>query len=782
MIQPQFKAPLRGAAKIILANFIALLGSAQLIAQTNQAIYSDSLQNGWENWSWATVNFSSSTPVHAGASSISVTSTNWQALFLHHAAQSGTVFSNLSFWIHGGSSGGQVIQVQATRNSVALTNTAVLSALPANAWRQENISLATLGVASANDFDGFWLQVQNSGAAPTFYVDDITLIGGSNPPPVIATSGPVTLTINAALNQHPINPLIYGVAYASSNELKELNAPLNRQGGNPTSRYNWQANADNRAADYFFASIAYPSATPGEHGDSFIQETRAGGAEPSLTIPMLDWVAKLGANRARTWSYSVAKYGAQQDVDNENGWPDMGNGVRLNGSLIVTNDPSDANIAAGPAFQQGWLNHFTNTWGRATNGGLRYYHLDNEPALWNSTHRDVHPLPVPMDEVRDKMTNYAARIKATDPGALVLGPEEWHFYGAVFSSADSDYESTHGYPGTYPDRAAHGGSDVYPYLLREMSRASTNAGRRLLDVCTVHYYPQGGEFGSDVSTTMQLLRNRSTRSLWDPNYVDESWLSSNPLTRIVNLIPRLRNWVTTNYPGTQIGVTEYNWGAEDHINGATAQADILGIFGREGLDLATRWTTPAASTPTFKAMKLFRNYDGNKSTFGETSVYAGGADPDNLASFAGRRTSDGALTIMAINKQLTSNAPVTVLLTNFPASGSAQVWQLTTANVINRLSDLSVTGNSFTNTLPAQSITLFIVPAADPTQLRIFRAPSSSINLRLDGQPTQRYALLSSSNLLSWQYLQTNTLTSNSLQLTMLATNAQRFYRAQWLP
>jgi hypothetical protein len=77
---------------------------------------------------------------------------------------------------------------------------------------------------------------------------------------------------------------------------------------------------------------------------------------------------------------------------------------------------------------------------------------------------------------------------------------------------------------------------------------------------------------------------------------------------------------TSYYPGRPIAITEYNWGAEDHINGATTQADIYGIFGREGLDIGARWTTPDAATPTYKAMKLYRNYDGAKSGFGDTSV------------------------------------------------------------------------------------------------------------------------------------------------------------------
>ncbi|MEI9866208.1 MAG: hypothetical protein WDN00_16965 [Limisphaerales bacterium] len=127
----------------------------------------------------------------------------------------------------------------------------------------------------------------------------------------------------------------------------------------------------------------------------------------------------------------------------------------------------------------------------------------------------------------------------------------------------------------------------------------------------------------------------------------------------------MKAWVANYYPGTKIGITEYNWGAENNISGATAQADIYGIFGREGLDLATRWTTPDASTPTYKAMKMFRNYDGLKSTFGDTSVSASGPNPDYISTFAATRSSDGALTIMAINKQIGSNAPVTITLTNF---------------------------------------------------------------------------------------------------------------------
>jgi hypothetical protein len=259
--------------------------------------------------------------------------------------------------------------------------------------------------------------------------------------------------------------------------------------------------------------------------------------------------------------------------------------------------------------------------------------------------------------------------------------------------------------------------------------------------------------------------------------VDETWINDK-----VMLIPRLKQWVAQNYPGTRIGITEYNWGAEGHINGATAQADVLGIFGREGLDLTTRWTTPAASTPTYKAMKMYRNYDGNKSAFGDTSVAASVPNPDNLSSFAAVRSTDGALTVMVINKVLSRTTPVLLSLANFAAAGTAQVWQLTTANTISRLADSSYSGGTLSNTVPAQSITLFVLPAAaQPAGLRTgTNAPPGQLEVWLDGQAGTSYALLSSSALTGWIPISTNLLTSNSFRVLVSTTNsAQKFYRAQ---
>jgi hypothetical protein len=126
--------------------------------------------------------------------------------------------------------------------------------------------------------------------------------------------------------------------------------------------------------------------------------------------------------------------------------------------------------------------------------------------------------------------------------------------------------------------------------------------------------------------------------------------------------------------------------------------------------MATRWTVPAASTPTFKAMKMYRNYDGAKSTFGDTSVSATAPDPDTLSAFAALRAKDGALTIMVISKVLSGTTPLTLALAHAAASGTAHAYQLTSANTITKLTPRLWSAGTLTDTLPAQSITLYVLP------------------------------------------------------------------------
>jgi hypothetical protein len=165
----------------------------------------------------------------------------------------------------------------------------------------------------------------------------------------------VNIAVDATANRHPINPNIYGVAHASSSQLNDLNSPLNRNGGNNTTRYNWQLNADNRANDWYFESIGDSSSVAGERGDTFIFNSKAANAQAMLTIPTIGWVAKLGSNRNKLAGFSIAKDGAQTGNDSQ--WfPDAGNGILTSGQNVTGNDPNDANVSSDSSFQQAWHN------------------------------------------------------------------------------------------------------------------------------------------------------------------------------------------------------------------------------------------------------------------------------------------------------------------------------------------------------------------------------------------------------------------------------------------
>ncbi len=528
--------------------------------------------------------------------------------------------------------------------------------------------------------------------------------GGPAPPSPAVT----VIRVDAAADRHPISPLIYGVNFGSKAQLRALNCPLDRQGGNNFTCYNWQNNTVNIDADYYFESIpgfflGQPtSLVPGQRADSFIADCRAAGAQPMVTIPMMGWVARVTDPHKTLSSFSVAKYGPQQKTAAED--PDAGNGVKPDGTDVTGNDPNDAQTPSTPAFQKGYVRHLVGKWGASAHGGVRYYLMDNEPSLWDSTHRDVHPQGETMDEYLHDFLAYATMVRSVDPGATICGPEEWGWPGYFQSGADQQYARAHHYQG-HPDRDAHGGMDYLPWLLSQLHRHDLKTGRRLLDVLTVHIYPQGGDGGGDASPKVQALRDRSTRALWDPRYKDESWINDT-----VMLIPRLKQWVAQYYPGTKVGITEYDWGAEGDIGGATAQADVLGIFGREGLDLACRWTAPGLTTPTFQAMRMYRDYDGHDAGFGGVGVSDVAPDPDALSSFASVRRRDGALTVMVVNKESAGPAPITVALSHFRAGRSAQAWQLTSAGVIARLPDVAVSGGRLSATVPAQSVTLLVIP------------------------------------------------------------------------
>ncbi|AUW56972.1 cellulase [Sphingobium sp. SCG-1] len=515
---------------------------------------------------------------------------------------------------------------------------------------------------------------------------------------------PIHIRIDTAAKGHPINPLIYGASFASTEVLRDLNLTVNRTGGNSASLYNWRSDARNAGADYFFESLPITHQLHDQFGRGFMALSRAGGASALLTVPLTGWVARLGPNRTPLASFSVQKYGAQAATDR---WmPDAGSGIGKDGWIIAGNDPLDAAEPTSVAEQQAWIRALVAEWGTAAQSGPAFYLMDNEPSLWHRTHRDVRPVGLHAQEYADKVIEAAAMIKAVDPTAKIVAPEEWGWGGYHNSGFDQQLIAAGGAKPQSDRVLQTGGQDYLPWLLQTWKRAGYP-----VDVVSVHFYPQGGEYssGNDAgSPAMQDLRSRSTRLLWDIGYAEESWIA-----QPVALIRSLRAWVDRYYrPGTPIAITEYNWGGENSMSGALAQAEIWGLFGRERLDIANRWQAPEKGTPTYLAMKLIRNYDGRGSGFGERSLPAILPDDDRLSAFAARRSRDGALTVLIVNKQRDRPARLSIDL----SSRMAQEAELQTIRLAEGKLQTLPTQRQFQSrivtTAPPQSATMLVLKTA----------------------------------------------------------------------
>ena len=526
------------------------------------------------------------------------------------------------------------------------------------------------------------------------------------------------LAVDAGASRHPISPYVYGInEYADNGLAGIMRIPLRRFGGDSTTSYNWQNDVSNAASDWYFENYAQYNGTPplpdGSSFDLFHQANLQTGALSLGTISLMDWTPK----DTTSCSFSVAKYGAQKGFNPYN--TNCGNGVLLNGQQIA-NDPRDAYQPADQTFAQQWVKYLMQKYGPADAGGVRLWSMDNEPEWWYGVHIDIYQQFATYDDMMARNLKWAQAVKAVDPSALITGPVAAGWPGYFYSRLDFQ-NGWNKYPYQYwdnpTDQKAHGGVPWVEYYLQQMQQFEKLHGFRLLDVVDIHGYITPDSLPDTAGdATTETLRMTSTRALWDPNYIvpntaagDNEFDANGNLTA-PQLIPRMHQWVDQNYPGTKLAITEYMWHALGSITGAIAQADVLGIFGRESLDYGTLWGPPAPTDPGAFAFKIFLNYDGNGSQFGETSVSATTANPDVLSIFAAQRH-DSALTVLVLNKTSAAISD-SVSLAGFTPAATAQVWQYSQANLhaIVHQADLSIAANSVTATFPAYSMTLLVIP------------------------------------------------------------------------
>ena len=249
-------------------------------------------------------------------------------------------------------------------------------------------------------------------------------------------------------------------------------------------------------------------------------------------------------------------------------------------------------------------------------------------------------------------------------------------------------------------------------------------GTRILDYFDMHFYPQGSgvAFGNGNDPATNALRLRSTRALWDPTYVDESWINTP-----VALIPRMQDAGRGQLPGHEDRHHRVQLGRARTTSTARWRRPTCWAS-----SAASGWTwprcgpPPSADQPGAYAFRMYRNYDGAGGRFGDVGVRATSADQDQLAVYAAERSADGALTIMVVNKTGDDLTTTMSVSTGTGALAStAQVWRYSAANLaaVVREDDLPILvppptfppgPHGIPATYPANSITLLVLPGRVP--------------------------------------------------------------------
>jgi hypothetical protein len=582
----------------------------------------------------------------------------------------------------------------------------------------------------------------------------------------------------------PISPLIYGMnAYLlDSTSAQNANVSVARWGGDDTSRYNYQNGNTNSASDYYFEnssgafgmlSTNSNSANSAANFNDFIAETTALGIKSIGTAPVQGYVTNTSTSAC---SFPKSSYPNQQTYNSANCgngiYPQGTNGCTTSGGCSFSGSsttwqttslqqppPSAPTPASGATvswaegtWTGGWVNCLLNKGTNCTNAAgsdASIWDLDNEPAWWDAVHRDVHPNPSTYDEVTNGGVGTALAIKTLDSNALTSGPVIDYWWNYFYSKQDIEngWAKAPCYqPWDNPtDRAAHNGTPMIVYYLQQMASGSNTYGMRLLDYLTIHAYVAATYNGSQVSFTTagdtgeQQARMNSTRAFWDSTYTDPNFPQPNYSTdpnytsscsvplQAPQIIPMMQSWITsgwtgTSYPAPGTSIDEYNFGGTESINGAVTQADVLGIFGKDGLTTGVFWPTTnySTQTPLNMAFEIYRNYDGNKSTFGDQALGSATSNQSQLAVYAASRTSDSAVTIMVINKTYGSLTD-TLSINNLTSTAtSAQVYQYSNANLNSIVAQPTAsitppasgsTASTINETFPGQSITLIVIPS-----------------------------------------------------------------------
>ncbi|RYZ55590.1 MAG: T9SS type A sorting domain-containing protein [Sphingobacteriales bacterium] len=505
----------------------------------------------------------------------------------------------------------------------------------------------------------------------------------------------VNIHVDVQTDRKSISPYIYGM-----NNGNYRHATWRRLGGNRLPVYSWETNYSHAGQDWFHEHDNYlpfilgvPAANyriPGICLTTYHDTSLAQNTMTAITLPMAGYVAS-DAGGAVTGS-QLAPSSRWDEVVNIKPSP-----------LSLQPDTADQKVYVNEE-----LNFLIDKYGKShTATGIKAYVMDNEPGLWCNQYPRMRNNCVTYNELFAKSIALSGLIKSMDSAALVFGPESWGF---------SEFWNLQG--ASDPIATDHWFIDSY---LKALKTASDNSGKRLLDIFSVHWYPQTSNvFSEDSSNVVAKERMQCTRTLWDSTYTENSWITASGFGDELPIIPHLQRSINQFNPSTALGITEYGWGGTHHISGGIAQADVLGIFGKQGVQYAALW--PEVEGFLRSAFDLFLNYDGQGHAFGDISTRSTTSNISNAPVYASVEDStNGSLHLIFMNKNMDSSVLAQVQIASNRNYNTGDAFYFNQTNTAIQHQTLpGINSNSFQYNLPPLSVVHLVL--RDTTFLNISEA------------------------------------------------------------
>ena len=227
------------------------LGLTSAFAQ-NMSIYGDSLENGYQNWSWCSNDLADKSQHHTGAASAKITYTAaWQGFYIHGQTFPLNTFAGLTFYITGGATAGRSLKIYATINgnsvkSVDLNNYIVGRKVPARTWQKVSISLAALGLRPTDRPDGIVIQDSKGSSQPAFWIDDLAWLPAAAPSGVVVSVDTASVIRSVDLRHFGINTAVWNAnldTAKTKTRVADAGYKMFRfPGGSLSDTYHWKTN------------------------------------------------------------------------------------------------------------------------------------------------------------------------------------------------------------------------------------------------------------------------------------------------------------------------------------------------------------------------------------------------------------------------------------------------------------------------------------------------------------------------------------------------------------